>query len=301
MTEDKETMVQKGLSEWWSEETEYVLQRIERWTTFVRGYNRLRPQRWSKETPQDTWNASSDEATRFYSLKQSRWKPRPEETKINCCGTFNYQSNSKLESNCLETYRYDHSIYFKTIGDIRSDKRDVIKDLDQDRVSISSEELVEWDASSFADLIADKPISEETRNNNRPDEPNVSDTVAEQEENGAMQNAWPIVDLSKLDLNLIDNRRRDEWLPSSVARDKRGKDEKHQENNNVNSPEDKAEDRENRSRNYETMKKFPSFRKTRRSSTRRSPIVGENNVIWPGVLLNYNNNNFDVAGVSLQD
>lgn len=152
-------------------------------------------------------------------------------------------------------------------------------------MSISSEELVEWDASSFADLIADKPISEETRNNNRPDEPDVSDTVAEQEENGAMQNAWPIVDLSKLDLNLIDNRRRDE---------------KHQENNNVNSPEDKAEDRENRSRNYETMKKFPSFRKTRRSSTRRSPIVGENNVIWPGVLLNYNNN-FDVAGVSLQD
>ncbi|KAM0736448.1 hypothetical protein ACS0PU_006097 [Formica fusca] len=296
MTEDKETMVQKGLSEWWSEETEYVLQRIERWTTFVRGYNRLRSQRWSKGTPRDTSNASFDEATpQFYSLKWYRWKSRPEEIKINCCGgTFNYQSNSELESNCLETYRYDHSIYFKTIGDIRSDKRNVIRDLDQDRVSISSEEMVEWDASSLVDLmIANKPISEETCNNNRPDEPSVSDTVAEQEKNGAMQNAWPIIDLSKLNLNLIDNRKRDKQFPYLVDRD-----EKQHENNNMNNP-DKAdkEDWENESKNYERMKKFPSFRKTERSSARKSPIIGESNVVWPGVLLNYNNN-FDVAGMS---
>lgn len=178
-------MIQKGLSEWWSEETEYVLQRIEKWTTFISGYNLLRSQ----------------------SLKWSKWKSCPEETKINCCSTFNYQSNSKLESNCLETYRYDHSIYFKTIGDIRSNKRDVNRDLEQDRMSTISEELVEWDASSVVDLTA-KPISEEICNNNRPDELNISDTIAEQEKNGTMQNTWPIVDLSKLDLDLMDNRKK---------------------------------------------------------------------------------------------
>lgn len=280
MTEDKETTGQKGLSEWWSEETEYVLQRIERWATFVRGYNRLRSQR----------EASSDEATRFYGLKQPKWKSRPEETKINCCGTFNYQSNSKLENTCLETYRYDHSIYFKTIGDIRSDKRDIVRD--QDRVSISSEELVEWDASSLNDLIADKPIFEETLNNNNL---NVLDNVAEREKNRAMQNAWPIVDLSKLDLNLMDNRKRDERLP--IDRDNHGKDE--QENNNSWNDKANKDDGENKSRNCETIKKFPSFRKPRRSSTRRSSIIDENNIVRPNVLLNYNNNN--VASISPQD
>ncbi|XP_029162717.1 uncharacterized protein LOC114934235 [Nylanderia fulva] len=281
MTEDKETTGQKGLSEWWSEETEYVLQKIERWATFVRGYNRLRSQRWSRE-------ASSDEATQFYRLKRSKWKSRPEETKINCCGTFNYQSNSKLENNCLETYSYDHSIYFKTIGDIRSDKRDIIRDVDQDRVSISSEELVEWDASSLVDQIADKPISE--KNNN----PDVSDAVAQ--ETRAVQNAWPIVDLSKLDLNLMGNQTRDERLP--VDRDNYGRDE--QENNNRPTEEEGNKgDRENKSRNGETMRNFPSFRKTRQSSTRRSLIVDENNIVRPNVFLNYNNN-FDV-GISLQD
>lgn len=229
-------------------------------------------------------------------------KSCPEETKINCCGTFNYQSNSKLENNCLETYRYDHSIYFKTIGDIRSDKRDVIRDLEQDRVSISSEELVEWDASSLVDLNI-KPISEETCNNNCPDEPNVSDTIAEQEQKGTMQNVWPIVNL-KLNLDLMDNRKKK--LPYLFDRDNLEINEKQRENNNVNSPENKAdeEDQENKTKNYEKMEKFPSFRKIRQSSIRKSLIVDENNVIWPGVLnykiLNYNNN-FDVADISLQD
>ncbi|EGI60713.1 hypothetical protein G5I_11078 [Acromyrmex echinatior] len=116
ITENRDIMVKKNLSEWWSEETEYIFQRIERWAAFARGYNRFRSQ----------------------SLKQSRWKLSPEEIKINCCGTFNYQSNSKLDNNCLEMHQYDHSIYFKTIGDIRSDKRHQIQN--QDDASINVEE-----------------------------------------------------------------------------------------------------------------------------------------------------------------
>ncbi|XP_067211223.1 uncharacterized protein [Linepithema humile] len=301
VAEDRETVVQKGLSEWWSEETEYVFQRIERWAAFARGYYRLRSQRWSKNQ-QATQESSGETACtpQFYSLKRSRRKSGPEETKINCCGTFNYQSNSKLDSNCLETYRYDHSIYFKTIGDIRSDKRD-FRDQDEEKVSISSEELVEWDVSSLTDLITDKLVSKETCNNNRLNNLNIADTViVEQEENRMTQNAWPIVDLSKLDLNLTNSRARDERLSHLVDQDNYGKDERQLENNNIDSLKmDKIdnENQEDESKGHERMKRFRSVRKTKRSSrnVRRPPIVGENNVVWPGILLNYTNN-FDVAG-----
>ncbi|KYM93172.1 hypothetical protein ALC53_00107 [Atta colombica] len=141
ITENRDLMVKKNLSEWWSEETEYIFQRIERWAAFARGYNRFRSQRWfeNQQTRQDNWNMSSDETPiKFQSLKQSRWKLSPEEIKINCCGTFNYQSNSKLDSNCLKMHQYDHSIYFKTIGDIRSEKRHQIQN--QDGASIDIEE-----------------------------------------------------------------------------------------------------------------------------------------------------------------
>lgn len=173
---------------------------------------------------QESWSASSDEISpQFHALKRSRWKSRPEEIKINCCGTFNYQSNSKLDSNCLETYRYDHSIYFKTIGDIRSDKRD--HNQNQDSASVSSEEQVEWDANSLTTSISTKLSSEET---------NISDTAAERKEDKTTkQNAWPIVDLSKLNLNPIDNRGRDKWLSSTADEDNRERDGRQTENNNV--------------------------------------------------------------------
>lgn len=171
---------------------------------------------------QKSWSASSHETPpQFHTLKRSRWKSRPEEIKINCCGTFNYQSNSKLDNNCLETYRYDHSIYFKTIGDIRNDKRDYNQN--QDSASVSSEEQIEWDAN----LISTKLSFEETNN--------ISDTVAEWKEDKTTkrQNAWPIVDLSKHNLNPTDNRKRDTWLSSPADKDNRERDGRQTENNNV--------------------------------------------------------------------
>lgn len=50
MAEVRETILQKGLSEWWNEETEHVFQRIERWATSARGYNRLQPLKWETKT-----------------------------------------------------------------------------------------------------------------------------------------------------------------------------------------------------------------------------------------------------------
>lgn len=244
---------------------------------------------------QESWRASSDKTPpRFHTLKRAR--SRPEEIKINCCGTFNYQSNSKLDSNCLEMYRYDHSIYFKTIGDIRSDKKD--RNQNQDSTSVNSEEQ-EWNASSLTDMISNKLSSEEINN--------ISDIVAEWGEDRTVQNTWPIVDLSKLDLNLTDNRGRDEWL-SCPTEDNRGRDRRQTENNNVmflvNNLKDKTnkEDQKDRSNGQERTSKFRSYRKIKRSSKnlRRSSIIGENNVIWPGVLLNYTNN-FNVASNSLKN
>ncbi|XP_011302275.1 uncharacterized protein [Fopius arisanus] len=144
--------IQKGLSEWWSEESEYLLQRIERWAALARGYNRLRSQKLSRgrlafgdglDDDEDRYIPRDSEfLRRSGGLKQ---RSPDEARRLNCCGTFNYQSNSKLDSNCLETYRYDHSIYFKTIGDIRRSKSGENVGCQQDGDRCSDDEKVEWD------------------------------------------------------------------------------------------------------------------------------------------------------------
>ena len=150
------------------------------------------------------WSISSNKliiddsswSPRFHTLKKSRRKSRPEETKINCCGTFNYQSNSNLDSTCLETYRYDHSIYFKTIGDIKNSKKEAeeVKN-EEDRISISSEELVEWDVNAVSDFIANQILEDGFQN--VLDAMDNSDPGTD--EIGSV--TWFNIDLSKLDLN----------------------------------------------------------------------------------------------------
>lgn len=44
---------QRAFTEWWSEETEYIFQRIEHWAACAKGYNRLRSQ---KNSPQSNDN-----------------------------------------------------------------------------------------------------------------------------------------------------------------------------------------------------------------------------------------------------
>lgn len=210
MAEEVGVMLQKGLAEWWSEETEYIFQRIERWAAYARGYNRLRSQRLSRgrmtmqDGQQPRWSISSNKliiddsswSPRFHALKKSRRKSRPEESKINCCGTFNYQSNSNLDSTCLETYRYDHSIYFKTIGDIKNSKKEVDDDKnEQDRISISSEELVEWDVNSVSDFIANQLLEDGFKD--------VLDVMDNSDGDASQVGsfAWFNINLSKLELN----------------------------------------------------------------------------------------------------
>lgn len=233
---------------------------------------------------------------RFYNLKRSRRKSQAEEAKINCCGTFSYQSNKQLDSNCLETYQYDHSIYFKTIGDIRKNKKSISDEI-KDNISISSEELVEWDSSSLTNLIIDQFISQESNNNNHPNKLSVSDSVADQKDNKGEEIPSPIVDLSKLDLNLPENRNEDIRMSRSIDMNNFENNEKEQENNNIDNSEVDKGNNENGSKCQEKMKRFRSFRKTKRSprNVRQSSIVGENNVVRPRkLLLNYTNS-FDIA------
>ncbi|XP_016922938.1 uncharacterized protein LOC108004494 [Apis cerana] len=326
MTEDVTVMIQKGLSEWWSEETEYIFQRIERWAAYARGYNRLRSQRLSRGRmtmqggQEPRWNISSnklviDDSTwnpRFHTLKKFRRKSQPEETKINCCGTFNYQSNSNLDSSCLETYRYDHSIYFKTIGDIKNGKKvnDDTKNEGEDRISISSEEIVEWDVSTVSDFIANQLL--EGRIDDDDDNENVFNPTAnsDQNENRFASVTWFNVDLSKLDLNeddvSIDNGQDDENNLTITEIEKESNNnyiqsEKSLMNTNARNEtklsclnEDKimCNERERKERNEEGMKRFHEIQRTKRliRTVKQVPIVGDNNVIWPSVLLNYTKN-----------
>ena len=324
MTEDVSVMIQKGLSEWWSEETEYIFQRIERWAAYARGYNRLRSQRLSRGRmtmqggQEPRWSISSNKliiddcswSPRFHTLKKSRRKSRPEETKINCCGTFNYQSNSNLDSSCLETYRYDHSIYFKTIGDIKNGKKngDDTKNEQEDRISISSEELVEWDVSTMSDFIANQ-LLENTFTN--MDDENVFDSTGNSDHADANRLdtvTWFNVDLSKLDLN-----EEDITVTVAGAQDNENnsiisENEEETNNNYTRSRESIAnanlrnqtqldcvvEDENNAEETRspeEGIKKFLDNRRTRSYRTvKESPIVGDNEVIWPSVLLNYTRN-----------
>lgn len=272
----RETTRSGGLSEWWSEETEHVFRRIERWTALARGYGRLRSSRtWSRTDRQRELvrqNSSSSsgscrkpptrvvvaggtaDAPRFRGRDETRSgsgrsrsavEEEMEEARIiNCRGrAFScYQSNGELDSDCLEAYRYDHSIFFKTVGDIRDDRRDADgtiggrREDEDDAMSIGSEDLVEWEASSvgsLADLLANAPaISVETPRRHclrrcpadTSGESGSGDRVA--------RNVWPIVDLTRLNLNL-------RTIDASDDRDadKRTQRGEREENNNAGSPE----------------------------------------------------------------
>ncbi|XP_011493888.1 PREDICTED: uncharacterized protein LOC105359106, partial [Ceratosolen solmsi marchali] len=98
--EDSGFSLSRNLSLWWTEETEYVLQRLERWAAYARGYNRLRSTKLSP-SGRTTTETPSERARLVY------------------C-SLDYKSNGNVDGRCLETYSLDHSIYFKTVGEIRN-------------------------------------------------------------------------------------------------------------------------------------------------------------------------------------
>lgn len=272
-TEDIGTSFQKGFTEWWSEESEYILQRIERWTIIARGYNRLRTER------------STRAHTTSHDLQDSRWPVNvntlnrchrrpgtPEETRrINCCGTFNYQSNNRIDSTCLETYRYDHSIYFKTIGDIRSSKskESNLQDYcNNDNLDLNLKVLAKSPSFNTNNEHNHYPSVVAANGDVRWDY--LDQDQDDPELDQIFRNAWPIVDLAKLEIE--SNQTADDQLNNNNNNNS-------VLNNNVSPNSGQA------------FTRSLSYGKSRRSSkTVRQPMIhGENNVAWPGVLLSYKN------------
>ncbi|XP_063972837.1 uncharacterized protein LOC135160332 isoform X2 [Diachasmimorpha longicaudata] len=200
--------IQKGLSEWWSEESVYLLQRIERWAALARGYNRLRSHKFSRGRLTFGEVLEDDEeryiSTDFESLRRSeRMKSRsPDESRrINCCGTFNYQSNNRLDSTCLETYRYDHSIYFKTIGDIKRSKSGEHVGCKEDGDRCSDDEKVEWDVRVVNNSVAARGFTADRQMIVMSDGEVGWDCLDQYSSENVEKNrnVWPVVDISKLD------------------------------------------------------------------------------------------------------
>ncbi|XP_076766418.1 uncharacterized protein LOC143433151 [Xylocopa sonorina] len=321
MTEDVSVMLQKGLSGWWNEETEYIFQTLERWAAYARGYNRLRSERLSRgrmtmQGGQETrWSISANKliiddsswSPRFHTLKKSRRKPPPEETKINCCGTFNYQSNSNLDSSCLETYRYDHSIYFKTIGDIKNGKKESndsnCKSKEEDTVSISSEELVEWDVNAMSDFIANQLLEDGFDKDNVE---NVFDSEGNplEDVNGLKSITWFNVDLSKLDLNedeiavtVIDEQNnKNSSAISECEKERNNNYIKSEESTDVNVRNEALQSCAMGDENEETqpergIQRFVDIRRTRRGtrSVQQPAVADDNSLICPRVSFNHSN------------
>lgn len=324
MSEDVSVTIQKGLSEWWNEETEYIFQRIERWAAYARGYNRLRSQRLSRGRmtmqggQEPRWSISSNKliiddcswSPRFHSLKKSRRKSRPEETKIDCCATLNYQSNSNLDSSCLETYRYDHSIYFKTIGDIKNDKKqvNVTTNGEEDGISVSSEELIEWHVNTVSGFIASQ-LFEDTFVNDDKENALDSPRNSHQDANRQLDSvAWFNVNLSKLDLdednitvtvtNQLNNENgltifeNEEQTNNNYIQDEETVVETNLKNRTQLRCVGQDENNTKETQPEEGTKKFLDVRRTRRSyrTVKQQPVIGDNEVVWPSVLLNYTKN-----------
>lgn len=292
---------QKGLSDWWNEESEYFIQRIEKWAGISRGYNRLKS---TKSFDNDDDNNDGEDCSRrwknFNSLKKSQRRKShttEEKTKINCCGTFKYQSNNNFDNTCLETYRYDHSIYFKTIGDIKNHKNEVNK---KKAKCFNDDEKVEWDIRMNTNYPTDKTSSSsssvcyfENKNNwncynqsyVRTVWPNINEFI---EDAGNDDNY--INDIENNNNNYINNNNfhnNGNYYVKNINQNKMD-----------NIITESSNSRNTKLNNLD--KNLTKFFKLRRASSSKSSksgekksssvIYGDNNVSWPSVLLNYTKN-----------
>ncbi|XP_074112305.1 uncharacterized protein LOC141536008 [Cotesia typhae] len=282
---------QKGLMDWLTEESEYLMQRLDRWTTIARGYNRLYPQRLSrgcmtmqKEPDEESWRHSpSFKILTSSSSSRRTTRPADEIRKINCCGTFNYQSNSRVDNSCLEAYRYDHSIYFKTIGDIKSSKTLKETQINHEKEQVQEENSDPSDAIDKPGNVCDcsSPMDEEINEEITWFDKNSSE--AELSITREFTRSCSIAQIENFDdlkYDCINNNNNDaRWnnfngssfqTPQNLEMESQ-----------INSAELKNLDNE--------ANVVPNWRKPNRGTkaVEQPKGLGDNNV-WPGVLFSYN-------------
>ena len=333
---------QRALSEWWTEETEYIFQRIERWAACARGYNRLKSQRISKgrmtmeeNNSSSRWSISGNKLfieetswnPRFQTLNRSHAsKSQPEELKLNCCGTLNYKSNAKLDSTCLETYSYDHSIYFKTIGDLKSKKTQDLRNQDfeeknqnlkEDFEKVDEEDLnekIEWELprrkERFDQLIFIESFNEEDeeveyltswpvdfskvstdRDQSRIDEhldKEVKDFCPDQNQNQGQKLEFNVTfDDGLKDVN--DNFKIDLNFGNPLGQSKSFPDFKYY-NNSDDSKDSNLKRSDVKNIDQKEMKRFFSPKRKSQKCPKNLQVLGDDNIAWPGVLLTYRKN-----------
>ncbi|CAD6222243.1 GSCOCG00000853001-RA-CDS [Cotesia congregata] len=292
---------QKGLMDWLTEESEYLMQRLDRWTTIARGYNRLYPQRLSrgcmtmqKEPDEESWRHSP--SFKILTSSSSRRITRPaddEIRKINCCGTFNYQSNSRVDNSCLEAYRYDHSIYFKTIGDIKSSKTLKETQINEEQVQ---EEISDFEENSDPSDAMDKPgnicdcpspMDEEMSEEITWFDKNSSEAITREftkscsiaqidDLNDCINNNDTRCSIAQIDdLNDCINNNDTRWNNFNGSSFQNLEIE-----SQVNSVESESLDNE--------ANVVPNWRKSSRRMKAKPKVLGNNNVSWNNVLFSYN-------------
>ncbi|XP_044596263.1 uncharacterized protein LOC123273111 isoform X2 [Cotesia glomerata] len=275
--------------DWLTEESEYLMQRLDRWTTIARGYNRLYPQRLSrgcmtmqKEPDEESWRHSpSFKILTSSSSSSSRRITRPadEVRKINCCGTFNYQSNSRVDNSCLEEYRYDHSIYFKTIGDIKSSKTFKETQINEEQEQVQ-EEISDFEENSDPSNAMDKPGN--ICDCPSPTDEEMSDEITWFDKNSSeaiTQEFTRSCSIAQIDdLNDCINNNDSRWNNFNGSS---------LQNLEMESQVDSVE-LENKNLDNEANV-VPNWRKSsRRMKAVKPKVLEDNNVSWNGVLFSYN-------------
>ncbi|XP_057325834.1 homeobox protein 9-like [Microplitis mediator] len=304
---------QKGLMDWLTEESEYVLQRLDRWTSIARGYNRLYPQRLSrgcmtmqKEPDDESWRHSPSFHTLTGSSSRRVTRIPDEVRKINCCGTFNYQSNSRVDNSCLEAYRYDHSIYFKTIGDIKSSKN--IKETENHECK--EETLDCSDDQDLNDVSGDETLNDEIMNDlNDVESPMDEDSISNNEITWFDKNYCEVLN-QEFSRNCCIDQTTDTFIDHKY--DCLNNNNNNNNDNNNNNNEVQCQNLNNNSSSSTNLSteimntnqmtsveeknqdngvtRILSFGKSNRrtKNIKQSKVLGDNNISWPGVLFSYN-------------
>ncbi|XP_034939611.1 putative uncharacterized protein DDB_G0282499 [Chelonus insularis] len=302
MTDDQVSF-QKFLVGWWTEEAECLLQRIERWT-LPRRYNKLHSPRLSRgcmtmqnnQNDVSQWNCSSSRSS-FPRPVQEHCSSLDEIRRINCRRTF-YQSNNRFDSSCLDDYRYDHSIYFKTIGDIKSSKskpelqqsckEKTCKDLNDNNCDLSSDNVSDDEFLEIQNRPRPAPslrpnqcwpnYSHPNMDNNNNAKINHTNNGENNHEIDKIFKSWPIVDIENLS-NYKQNQPEQIIVNSNYTNQ--------QSQGEVVKPTQLSSNPDSKHRT--DLTRILNFHKSRRPKAVQQPMVyGNNNISWPRVLFSYN-------------
>ncbi|XP_044596264.1 uncharacterized protein LOC123273111 isoform X3 [Cotesia glomerata] len=245
---------QKGLMDWLTEESEYLMQRLDRWTTIARGYNRLYPQRLSRGCM--TMQKEPDEES---------WRHSP---------SFKILTSSSSSSSRRITRPAD-----ETIGDIKSSKTFKETQINEEQEQVQ-EEISDFEENSDPSNAMDKPGN--ICDCPSPTDEEMSDEITWFDKNSSeaiTQEFTRSCSIAQIDdLNDCINNNDSRWNNFNGSS---------LQNLEMESQVDSVE-LENKNLDNEANV-VPNWRKSsRRMKAVKPKVLEDNNVSWNGVLFSYN-------------